>query len=309
MKIIRASVLFALLLPAITWAQRRPIDPREHTRFANREAQLQVSITTDRKVYFAGETYSIELSVVNPTPNTLEVRDPFDSNSAAIDMQKKANPQNISEREAAQGGWAWMNAHLKADRLPQPEANVVLQGSSQKSTCVLKGRDTLPGDPARVYAYSVPHDIGDYRFLYAYGRGAQAEFSVIPMKVDTFADIVLQRRSGPVKNILGTSSTRPLYYSALALDGDGSHWLFISTRITRSTSELEVQNGSVMARDVGSVAPIIRIAKSNAPIGSIFGIADAKDNLTITWTDSNGQTSTIKLDQDKKDSWGLGSAP
>ena len=33
--------------------------------------------------------------------------------------------------------------------------------------------------------------------------------------------------------------------------------------------------------------------------------ASVKDNLVITWTDANGKASTINLDQNKKDSWGL----
>jgi hypothetical protein len=227
-------------------------------------------------------------------------------------MKKKANVDPSDLLVRAQGGWAWTDAHLKMNRLPRPEANVVFHPSSHVVKYTIKNRYTLPGDPSPVpdIGYTVPHYAGDYRLVYAYGRVAHTEFSVIPMKVETLADIVLQRRSKPLKDMFGTYYTSPLYCAVLALGGDGAHWLFVSAEMsTGNTSELEVQNGYVRDISVRRVSPIIRIARSEAAIKSISGTADAQDNLTITWTDVHGKISTIKLDQDKKDFWALPPSP
>ena len=298
------TAVLLLLIPVITWAQRKPLDQREHERLGKNERGLQVSITTDRKVYFPGERFSIELAVVNPTPGTLEVRDPFERDSAAIDMQVK--------NDKVETGWAWMDAHLRRDRLHRSEANVVLHASSQTLKYTLKNRYTLPGDPFPVsdIGYTVPHEVGEYRLCYAYGLGATAEFTVVPMKVETLSDIVLQRRTAPSKNILGVSSTAPLQYHVMALEGDGSHWIVVSVyQSILTTSELRLRNGLVIASDVRKVSPIVRIAKSDVPIKSITGTADEKENLDIRWTDANGKVSRITLDQSKKDSWALPPTP
>ena len=297
--------MLLLLIPVITWAQRKPLDQREHERLGRNERGLLVSITMDRKVYFPGERFTIDLAVVNPTPGTVEVRDPFDWDSAAIEMQVK-NAQ-------IETGWAWMNAHLRFDRFRGPEANVVLHASSQTMKLTLKNRYTLPGDTTHVpdIGYTVPYDAGEYRLVYAYGLGAVAEFSVVPMKVETLSDIVLQRRTPPVKNFSGGGShTSALQYHVLALEGDASHWLVVSvSQSIMNTSELGVLNGTLVGGSVRLVSPIVRIAKSDVPIKSITGTADEKENLDIRWTDANGKISRITLDQSKKDSWALPPTP
>jgi hypothetical protein len=130
------------------------------------------------------------------------------------------------------------------------------------------------------------------------------------MKVEIIADIVLQRRTAPRKNILGETSTTQLQYTIMVLDGDGSHWVVIRPyQSIASAAEVRIINGTVVAGDVRVVSPNVRIAKSDVPIKSIAGTADEKDNLDITWTDANGKTSRIKLDQSKKDSWALPPTP
>ena len=305
LRTVQIAAVLLLLLPMSMWAQRKQIDERYHNILAKNQSSLQVSITTNRKVYFPGERFSIELAVLNPTPGTLEVRDPFDWDSAAIDMQVK--------NAKVETGWAWMNAQLRSDHLHQPEANVVLQASSQTVKYTLKNRYTLPGDPAHVpdIGYTVPHNVGEYRLFYAYALGAFAEFSVVPMTVETLSDIVLQRRTPPVKNVSGRGShTSALQYQVMALEGDSSHWLVVSiSQSSGATSALHFQNGSVVATDVRLVSPIVRIAKSDVPIKSITGTDDEKDNLDISWTDANGKTSRMTLDQSKKGSWALPPTP
>jgi hypothetical protein len=290
--------LVCLLFVAPLVAQRKTIDDYERQALSANEALLEVSIATDRKIYFPGEKITVELAVTNPKPSALKVRDPFDVDSAAIDLQKKSNKSEL--------GWEATDAVPRSMRLTHQKANITFHLSSQRLTRTLINTFWLPGDPGIVAPNKGgPSYPDDYRLRYFYGRGATAEFTVIPAKLEAYSYIVLQRKAGPLEDKLWKKTYYvPYRYGVIAVGGDGAHWACVSGFDGAAMQELQT-GGFLLPSHAGLFSPVIRIARSDVPIKSITGLADAQENLTITWTDANGKSSTIRLDQNKKDSWGI----
>jgi hypothetical protein len=115
----RRILLLQLFLVSLAFSQaivlNREFTTRERMLLANRR-KVQTKVTLNATEYWAGETYSAEFSVTNPTQGPLEIPDPSQEQGYGFDLLR-FNDQKPKPGEPP-AEFQVLAAHPYSDRVP-----------------------------------------------------------------------------------------------------------------------------------------------------------------------------------------------
>lgn len=135
------------------------------------ERKLEMTMTTDRTVYFTGEQLEVTVTIRNPTREELTVDEPFVYGTGGILTQRRPLGAN-TERD-----WQFENPDPGLYPIPDPPKIVIAAGQRIQKTL------RIPEDCPSARYFSPPCGVrsqeGEYRYIYAYRPGASVEFRVV----------------------------------------------------------------------------------------------------------------------------------
>jgi hypothetical protein len=301
------SIASAQTPPQAGQFQVIPVGPQwtdRAKRLVEDAKKITVTILMDRTTYFPGERYSVTLRVTNPTSSVLEIPDPFDIRGASTDLWSR------SDRWKTFLGSEWIpeshhpNAQYRPMHVDPPSISIPAGHTIERT---FESNDKLLGDVEPLIPRGkVPFGPGDYRLVFNYPKPAQREFQVVAPLLEAIAKVPLD---GVVTVVhvspSGTTLTGRFARSEwkrrtfiAALGGDGAHWIVAAG--TEAGVDFPAKPGAVLTlHQVARFSWLVRVARSNNPIVSISGVADAAENITITWTDSTGRTGSARVDRNR----------
>jgi hypothetical protein len=142
----------------------------------------------------------------------------------------------------------------------------------------------------------VPGRPGSYTFVfqYAFAVRAQAEYTVAAANLEADAmarlhDIMFSDQPGKVP-----PHPVPMYVHVLAMRSNGETYICVQQKTVSNARPIvskEYMNTRPSIDRVSLVpaVPFKRVSTSSSPITTLSATADADENLTIEWTDSDGR--------------------
>ncbi len=261
--------------------------------------KASITLQLDKAIYLPGEAFTLTLVVYNPTTSVLQIPDPFDSRAATFDLWSK------EQRWKALYGSEWGPASPSPNVMRfRMDANppILAIPAGQSITKTFAVGDKPANDSFWMEAVSIYP--GQYRIALNYPKAPCVEYRVTPATLEAKFRVSLQGTvSWKIPGILlpgmNPVQTARRATNIAALAGDGGHWIVATKNL--STRGLRLEPGMEFDTEAaGGLSPLIRVAQSANPVVSLSGVADANDNITITWTDSTGKTSSVHVDKDRK---------
>ncbi|MFN7936888.1 MAG: hypothetical protein U0R19_26440 [Bryobacteraceae bacterium] len=271
-------------------------------------AKLDLSLRLDRPAYIPFERIAMTIRIHNPTPIPLETAEPFTHKSAALDLfSQHPRWRGIIPDEIGPSSPNPRSDQLDIRYTTIPPTRMLAAG--EEITRTFYSDDRLTGDDQKIVAAGSPLDIGQHRIVYTLtSKSVGADFIVVPAVLDAISYVRLagtfQARGWPDPRFPGQEplpTTHPRGTIIAALDGDGAHWIVISGLTAVSPGALYGKSpGAALTVGDGILSNFTRLARSAQPITSISGTAAPDDTISITWTDSNGKTGSLRVDTDRR---------
>jgi hypothetical protein len=285
MKTMAISLLFWPVLAAVS-VQAQPSVPRT----------IELTIGLDRTEYFPGELIRATVSIRNNGPNTETIPSPFVAGTGEMILYQKSSD-----------GKTWVNTQAGMHSiLPRLSSGFPTQpiGSSEKIERKLRSDQPHFGtDPKIAYPQIItPWSTGDYSVGYSYAPHTRPEFTVVPAMLQNLAYVPLQK---PLEYGEGNQNKTAPREVSLAVLGDskGMHHIVISCSghiADHDLSQYPLPKPLSTSGDVGALRTFMRIASSNSVVTSLQGVADADENVTVTYTTADGHTSTVHVSSDRE---------
>ena len=286
--------LCLVLILSTSSTQFAPGQTREEISAANEvliqnKLKLDVSMTVDRPVYFAGESGEITITVKNNTQAALQVLEPFNSITGCIDLLRKVSTTyELVAPEPACNGYVEMV-------LP----SIVMAPGGQLTQTISSSDPFVFGLPTPVFsATSFPQDAGDYALRYQFAPNSPVMFSVVAPKVEAATVIRVEDIEDPDPPPGQQPETAPQYVHLFALRWENKSYLCATlNRTTQNRLLTGDANGNLDFAKAAMVAGYVRIngQTSSLPIVSITGTADANGNLSVVWRDSGGTDHNVYI--------------
>jgi len=263
-------------------------------------SRLKVTVALDRDVYFPGEEAKVSLVVKNTTSDVLQVLEPFTVGTGGLNILVH-EPAKIKTWGTE---WFFLRPHqtgvaeLALDapsRYMQPGEELRLQftlaeGCKDRKTQILAD-------------CHLPEPEGEYRLQYNYLPIASALFRIVVPRLESWTEAAFEKpyvyheidvhlkQTGKIQLI-------PRRMRLVVLEYQGEHILGISVNELVGDSHIPFGPGGFFTGPVSRyfVTSLRRLASSAKPIISLQMTADAAENLTIAYTDQDGQRFTLKLD-------------
>jgi hypothetical protein len=246
-------------------------------------AKLTVSVQLDRTVYLPGELAEVAISVTNNTETPLEAFKPFLLSAGSIE---------VSELRTVGGQTAWQdlnpdNSITRKDDLP---AYIFAAGESFQKK--MKSDEPL-FDFDRFPLLRVPKRPGRYKVTYTYGGHKPPEFDVIPALIRKLECAQFAATSEYVSKSK-QRFTLKRQVNAAVLESSGNFHVVITHQVrTNNPCTLTLPNSGDFSMFVNELQPYVRLASSEKAIVSLHATADSQENVTVSWTTSDGQTSSL----------------
>jgi hypothetical protein len=249
-------------------------------------SNMKVGVTLDRETYLPGEVAQITLTVTNPASTAVVSLTPFLDSSSCFGSFRKDQPE--------QEKGLLCSSQEETDR---PITTTFAPGESKQMT--LNSYDTQFGiGPSIFVTRSVPGRAGAYEFVfqYAFSVKAQGEYTVPSAKLEADAqvrvrDLMFSDQPGkvPPHAVL-------MYVHVLALRSGNVSYICVQQRAVTGVSRIARREFVSLGLDVGdprvtlfAATPLKRVASSSSSVVTLSATADADENLTIEWTDSDGR--------------------
>jgi hypothetical protein len=267
--------------------------------------KLKVTVTLDRQAYLPGEAAQVKISVVNPTASSIEVRAPFEMNTASLWVLRK---KMVDQEEIWEG--------LSAE--PPCCANGVSDSAPTKwfapGETVEQTFNSDDNDPQRhTVTFRIPITPGDYKLEY-FGFGTEpAYFQVIAATVGLDAYVSLQRPGQYTEGRQVFQAQRRV--PVVVLDADGKHYVVASRNTSGSPVVRDNLGNAIPGR---GLSPYVRIATSDQPITSLDGVelvqsggnasalapvtgpGQEQESIMVRWTTQDGTRSSVNLGPDRR---------
>ncbi len=293
------SVVVAAMLSAWPPMAAQPTPPNDHLgQVFENAGRLTLEVTLDRQEFLSGESVWVTWAVSNPTTEPLEVFDPqwqagFNllkwghRIAPEMDQWEPCTPDSLGEQ-----GVAWGSPTITLGPGQRVEIRSVFFGGE------------CPGCEAVIGASKPLPVAGRYIIDYCYvERGdncAHAEFNIVEPLVRKSAFVRLNAvyRQPPEEGSDEVVES-PLYANALLLDSGGKRYVVVA-RASDLSHEVRIGPAGKLDTAIrGLVEPYDRIAEVNPAVNAIRLTADDQDNLTVSWTDENGQPKAWYLSADR----------
>ena len=114
-----------LIAPLLVAQQRLNSPPQKGPMVLGHNSRRMISkLELDRQEYLAGELFKLTITVTNPTPDALEIYDPFHGSTSGIDLMRLANSKD--DKELA-GQYIFVSPHPSVGWQDLPGPTIVLQ--------------------------------------------------------------------------------------------------------------------------------------------------------------------------------------
>jgi hypothetical protein len=253
----------------------------------------QMAVSLDRSEYFPGEAARITILISNPGPSTLKILEPFTAGTGEMSLYQ--NDGKGWYHTGEQG--ARVGTFLSA--LPTR-----LISSSEKIEQTFRSDKPRFGtDPSFAYPQvPMPFEPGRYSIGYSYASHTRPIFTIVPAIIEKIVYVPLQKplTYGPPDK--PKQIPREVSLAVLS-DGKGLHYVVISCSGHHLNHDaLQYPMGRMVgnAAILGPLAPYIRLGSSTASILSLDGVADAEENVTVTWSTSDGHRTTVAVSEDRE---------
>jgi hypothetical protein len=267
---------------------------RSHELRANR-ANLAVSLTLDRDVYFPGEDAQVTIRIVNPTSQMMEVPEPFNPLTGFLSVMHRGGPLDP----------VWVPDQVRTENWvgipPPPPAVWISPGQSIEKTFWLSDPAFPKNGTSFVESRDVHEREGLFRVSYSYDDRAFAQYQVVWPQFEQWTRVKFQR-PGQVRDPAKPSGptvavSRWAWFAAVGYQG--SH-IIIAGRGQHTGGPLEPDpSGKFTGYMSRGFSPFRRIATSPVPIRSLQGVADNTENITLSYTDQTGRRFTLKLNANR----------
>lgn len=274
---------------------------RRRGELAENTRKLRVVLQTDRHVYFPAEDATLKVAVENPTPQILEVFEPFHVQNGTIVLHRRYPDRYKSYqvewwpvspdamRYSYSGPTTWIPAGQRTEK------EFVFSDPATHSPRDAHGNATA----ALCLNCQIPEQVGEYRFVYMVG--AYAEFRVVEPKLELWQIVPFEKpyeyRNTDIRSRgYGKVSLMKRAALVMVLSYEGESFI----AVTRYAGWGAGPNAEIPAnvRLAGSsprnFTPYVRVASSTRLIKSLQAVADPAENIAITSTDQDGRTLRIK---------------
>lgn len=255
-------------------------------------AKLTVSVQLDRTVYLPGELAEVTISVTNNTGAALEAFTPFMLSTGSIE---------VSELRTLDGQTGWHD--LAPEKFccefgRKDDRPTYLFGAGQSFQKKMKS-DEAHFDFDRFPLLRVPKQPGKYRISYTYAGHKPTEFEVTPAlirKLDCAHFATMGEYVSQSKQHLKV----PRQANASVLESSGTYYVVLTHGVRENNACFPTlpESGDFTVL-VGYLQPYFRLASSDKPIVSLHAIADKQENVTVSWTTSDGKTSSVMVPVDQ----------
>jgi len=290
-----SGLLFVSLLGAQVHIQGGPGGPsveKLHELWRN-TGRLLGTLQLDRQVYFPAEDATLKITITNPTSQTMEVYDALHIQNGQISLYRR-DPLRKNPYGAE---WLPLNPSGHNSGGPtifiqpgQPlEKEFVFSDPATRSPRDAQGK--LKADICG--ECRIPEQEGEYRFLFR--GGAQADFRVVWPSLEQWTEVTFQRPyqfqvTNPDGKQVGGPRTTPRRVGVMVLGYQGSHVVAVTVDAAMSDPRADIDpNGrftGYLSRLFGVHRRLVTSAKA---ITSLQATADAGENITIIYTDQDGQ--------------------
>lgn len=260
------------------------------------EHRLEVTMTTDRTVYFTGEQLELTVTIRNPAREPLTVKQPFLYGTGGIvTLRRPLGSSNEND-------WQFENPHPILYKMPDPPQIVVSPGEQIRKTL------RIPEDCASAGYFSSPCGVrireGEYRYDFYYGLGASVRFRVARPNLELAAEpklnkkleyVYWERRQG--KNVpSGKVTLHDGFAGVYVAEYGGSRHLLARRhpggRLDRKV--LEANPSSIV------LCPCVRLPYSGKRATRLDASVNPADHLLVEVTDETGTTSRIRLNEKRE---------
>jgi hypothetical protein len=254
-------------------------------------SNMKVRVSMDRETYLPGEVAQITLTVTNLANTPVVSLKPFLASTSCLTNLRKIGSEfkaSVGNALAVDGGGCG-SATIE-------RSNTTTLGPGESKQVLLNSYDKLfDFDPTALFTRSVPLHPATYAISFLFGASvsAQAEYAVVPAKLE--ADTIVRVPDVMFTDHPDTVLPRPLpvYVHVLAMRSDDRSYICVQQLTVSNTSLVarrELLNKGLEPEQASMVfaVPFKRVATNAASIVSLSATADADENLTIEWTDSEG---------------------
>ena len=277
--------------------------------------KLRAVLKLDRAEYLPGEVALLTITVTNPTAVSLEVFDPFYVLTGSIEMSIKKTVGQKTEWQTTAPDPLCCVGILRADTLPTRvfAAGEILerQFASHEphfgADFVRRVQVTsqIPESPhqAAIPLIRMPEYAGEFELTYTYCPTQAVQFRVVPAIAESVAYARLEKQDPPLRYGNGEHVRLvPLPRDVIlaVLSAGGTHYI-VASRFgqTGDRQIYRVPHTELSVGGARTLGPYVRVGSSNLPITALHGVADSKEQITLTWTIADGRTFTVKLDPDR----------
>ncbi len=252
--------------------------------------KVKLEVALDRQQYLSGEVMRVTYGAFNPQSGPVEVFDPL--SVAGFEIQQWSDRFKSGARN-----WELFNDDQIGDLDWKAPRITLGPGQSVEKQAMFSSR----GCPECVIKYT-PQVEGKYLLRYCFPERhdtcASTEFTVTVPLVVGAAHAERHEPDRQFDKLTGRDRVRPLYFNALLLEADGKRYVVVSRE---RSFDPDVNPGPTrkIAGVLRQVEPYDRIAEVSPAVKAIKLEADDRDNLTVRWTDENGQPHAHFLSADR----------
>jgi hypothetical protein len=274
-----------VLLAAVLWAVSCYC---QEGTLAFDTSNMEITIRMDRQIYLPGEEAQVTLRIANRSSTPVVSLKPFITSTSCLYYTEKDDPWR-------RAGPAMSESCAGADI---DSSNTTRYAPGETKEIVMNSYDKL-FDSGRTVLLdrAVPTGRGAYTLFFRYGsKTVQMEYTVAAAKLegDAMARVHDTMFSDSPRKI--PLAAIPMFIHVIALrSGDESYICVQQASVSRASTltrkeflglDLDVEDPRV---HLGVAVPFKRVATRSAPISTLSATADADENLTIEWTDSDGR--------------------
>lgn len=224
--------------------------------------KLIITMGLDRDVYFPGEAIRLTMKATNPTPQIMEVFDPFQG--GCVDVMAKRG-----------GGYAPFSPHPQIERGPCWSTQTVWLSPNQELRYDSRSREFQAGGP------------GEYRLHLEAWAASDIDYTVVAPEAENYASVEISRDK--------RFPTHARYVHVAVLRWKSERFLVVSDEASTLNPRLITKPTGEDNDMVAQIGPYVRARKLNGSIAELQVTADKDDTAVLRWRPDAGPWTALEL--------------
>ena len=289
-------------LPLILMALSGAVTIAQNQRIARSALEINtfkmvVSLQMDRAVYFPGEDANIEITVHNPTNEVLVIAEPFRTSPLVL-VQLSSLVEEIDWNTPGIRPTGFVSHPPRAvDAVPFS----IQPGATLRQRKKIYSKDCFES-PWMVPCFT-PVDAGTYGWVYNYGRGARAKYTVAIPELVEFTETRL-RTPGTPQPRFEPNTGKPeapflpqLYTRAVIVETkDGARFVLVGRRAGGWSDEY-IQKGKFEGQNVAALmAPLFRLVEGDRTLESLRIVETDENDVCMVHVSQKGEVKAMRID-------------